>query len=1124
MLIERPIALEGLLHSRKGGIYNLRGIIYQINYTIWRLLTEFSKEEEPNLLFQVEGIEDLDFHAHLSECTMSEYTQIKCLDKFDIDDFHGIVKNLLDVYVSAPTSKFKIVSNQHVPGGKVGDIKYANIKQLPLSQKTFEFWAIKIRAIQSSLSDEQITDFLSKIQFDRKTEAELEEDSLKLLIKNYDIVQGNERHFYVSLSWTILEWSKIKKEIIREDLIKAIEQIKDDRFENRALREGWIQKILFDARKDIAIESAYFEGKAARPHHIAANLPVSRPEWENRISESITKYDVTVIKSSSGQGKSTLAWRVAHIMQEQGYSVFELFNSQEDNLQDQINFLKSREKIKVLSLVVIDGLNHRVKDWVELAARARDLKGIKFLVTTREEDWFRYGNGASRLYLQPVNVELTKDEAPRIFEKFKKKGLICNSPRTRTWQIVWEEVKSEKLLLEFVYLITQGKMLRERLSEQFSLMRNDPDNAEKKAVLRLVSVADILNLNLSTHSLIHYLKATLKFQGDYGDFFQSLKNEYQIQSEDAGFIEGLHPVRSKHVSELLHETLPISDTLSHLATMLNADSLLDFATRSPRLLYSESEKSQFFNTLAKKISEKSYSEILEVVNGIFGSDAYQHWHDNKEIYDKVSTQGLMLYSSLRTPFSGLNPSSFSVLTNINPQFEENLNKISQYHIENSNLSLFLQDLHAQLSSQAIKSSLAGALDLERWFFRFGLSMNLIQKLTISNIKTAITDLGIESLGQVLRGIFLLDESFYLEIYQNYSVDLMVKLLRDTNTLQIGESKKKSLEIRYILNDEEKAHEQSINRLRQIAYVFPFYQNYEIQGIGFPNPFLIQLREKYDESQKNATWENWLQYDPFRTKANTTWISVIDQEYEFSTTFEWQEYWFDFRQTFLAWLKQASRVLESIILRKNFSKEEKEYLKITNSIIKKEKQERAIRYDFRFLKKKFENTVKKINNWSSMAQTVMFQFSKITDENSRRLLCLNSLDLFQKLSAMQGAFEEISLHTGYYFDFQSIDQQETKIHRYFSELTNFYHEVFVPYPTSITNVRQEVKNWVESQRRREMKKIEKIKPVFDAKTGFDLILPSHIIEEPHFNSVVLGIRNITMNELGQSIDELLYLTA
>lgn len=60
---------------------------------------------------------------------------------------------------------------------------------------------------------------------------------------------------------------------------------------------------------------SFYEGKKATPADIVSGFPIKRPSLEKDVINSICENMVTVIKASSGQGKTTLALRAAYILQ-----------------------------------------------------------------------------------------------------------------------------------------------------------------------------------------------------------------------------------------------------------------------------------------------------------------------------------------------------------------------------------------------------------------------------------------------------------------------------------------------------------------------------------------------------------------------------------------------------------------------------------------------------------------------------------------------------------------------------------------------------------------------------------------------------------------------------------------
>lgn len=106
--LQLPASLQAIVAKRKGGVYNIRGINYQILYTIYRLLEEFTTETGVKKVFQLEGIEDLDSYKFNEKSLANEFIQLKCKsDNLSVDDFiNQILPNLLEVYDAEPNSSF----------------------------------------------------------------------------------------------------------------------------------------------------------------------------------------------------------------------------------------------------------------------------------------------------------------------------------------------------------------------------------------------------------------------------------------------------------------------------------------------------------------------------------------------------------------------------------------------------------------------------------------------------------------------------------------------------------------------------------------------------------------------------------------------------------------------------------------------------------------------------------------------------------------------------------------------------------------------------------------------------------------------------------------------------------
>jgi hypothetical protein len=1113
-----PSTLEPFVKERTGGVYNIRGISFQVYYTIWRLLSEFVKSTSQSKMFQLEGIEDLDIYN-----IYGEFVQIKCLNKpLDANMFaENILPNWIEVFIIEPQSRFTVITNEHVSSGQLSALKDGCNSNKKPSEKVFDFWANKVRSINSQLIDEQIHLFFSQIRFEHFKEVKLKTEILKNLVDNYDITQGNEHQFMQSLFYHVLEWSREKKEVYRVDIERVIINTIDEMSKgtvNEAIRYGWILPVAFEKKEYNNPEDNYFKGKAARPWHIVAGLPIERPKWEKEIINAIESFNVTIINASSGQGKSTLAWRVAHFLQMNEYSVFELFHIEEGNIYDLYLYIQSRLKIGLKPLIIIDGLNIRVSSWVELAVKLQELPFVKILITTRQEDWFRFGGTTSKLNLKAIKVELNEDEAKQLFNKSKSRSLIHSG--ISHWQIAWENVKDEKLLIEYIFILTQGQMIQERLAEQIRSMRNDPDLSIKKTILRLVSCADVFDFRIPTNKIIGYIQQEFGLQRDFDDILNSLRDEYLIQIKNKTFVAGLHPIRSMHLLQELHSATPLSNTLITMLSLINEKELFIFSSRAIELLSDIDERFSFLQALAKKTIRMSYQEVLELVYGVFASDAYMHWDENHSVYDQVANFGLKIYIALKAPYIGLKENDFEFIKDYNSEYEAILNEIKDPDMSKSNTFYFLQNLVSLSKGTSLNEETKGIGYLERWANRFNLSFGISNSLNLQYLYNSMHQLSLDELGKLLYSISLINESLYQDFFDNYQQAIITKLRIETNTLTIKVEDIRTLKIRYIVDQQQDINAQSVTRYNIICLCLPQFEQYDIKGIYFPHPYLKLLVKRHDASEKKLGKTT---VDSFSLRSNQTWCNTIEQKYVFETYFEWQNHWVNFRTLMREWILTSCKILEYIMSNNSeLKKQVKKWADISNRIYELRKNEKNIYYnEVIFQESKYENSIKRVRDWAFSARNVLEQFGQIEDENFCRLLQINAFNFMHRLKAMQESFEEIAKITGNYFDTEELKSVEPSCYNYFAQITNFYHENFYTNKSLVTNVKMAVKHHQISKWEEQYKILKLIKNEFENTTEYELVLPNKLIEkENHVKSLVLGIRGLTWQELERTMESIL----
>jgi hypothetical protein len=374
------------------------------------------------------------------------------------------------------------------------------------NQDISKFWADKLN---SYLTDINHLDFLNKVTFESHSKKGLYHNILTSLYKVWGVNKGTETQFLRSLFYNVLIWSEERKVIDKSDIHRLFQEIKDSYSKaptNEAIRNNWIEEVSYQLKNSSS--NGYFSGKAARPSDIAQGLPVRRKKWERQIQYNINTWDVTVIKSSSGQGKSTLAWQVGFNLQDD-FVVYQLHTCRDvDEANSIVEFLESRLIIGEKPIVIIDGLNSLHRAWSEILKKS-DSAPIKYLITTRQEDWFRFGADISRINLSIVDIFLSMEEAKDIFNQFKRKDQIHDE--ISSWQSVWEQLDNKGLLIEYTYLLTKGQMISERLAAQLKYINHTQSSAAKIEILRIVSLADCLNIRVKTQNLIGYIKSEFGF-------------------------------------------------------------------------------------------------------------------------------------------------------------------------------------------------------------------------------------------------------------------------------------------------------------------------------------------------------------------------------------------------------------------------------------------------------------------------------------------------------------------------------------------------------------------------------------------------------------------------------------
>lgn len=1125
--------------KRTGGIEAIKGFAYQFKYALLQILSVLPENEKNRIA--IEGVEDIDFY-NTSEKECNFFQLKKSSSKIDASFFvsKGVLKNFIEIYLKSPHSTLWLVSDNYIANGHLQHIKAYSHSGKQLPEATVKYWEEKCWAVRmDNLSktdghwdwDEfNLLDFLSHIKFRKVKEDKIDKETVKALnncLAEIDIT-SNTQSFYNALAINCIVWAIERREFTYsavKELFVAVKHDIEKGTVNRAIRQEWIFPVEFKSieGRDVV---GYFDGQPAKPFHVAMELPVRRTSWEKEILESIQDFDVTVIQASSGQGKSTLAWCCSSILSETVHKIYELkVCKQEEDIGEIKEFVKDRVLLGEYPLIVIDGLNSNVRAWSDLVERALDLP-VKFLITSREEEWFEFGRANIPCKIKPISISLEYDEAKAIFKKLLKNNRIFD--KTIEFQTAWEHSKG--LLIEYIYYITHGQMLEVRLSEQIARL-HERRECEKIEIIRLVSVATMCNVKLHTSDVLRYITSEFGREIDLNSAFKSLENEYQIYLEGNNYIEGLHHVRSEHISKITHSSVPFSETLKCVVKLISNEELFPFCSQAIYYIDDVKEQHEFITFLAEYVSDGGYDLMTKAIEGAVSVDARCFWEKNKDVFDELyAGKGGLIYASDSVPWQ----------TPIFRGFYENLLKIEdeekvesakqviQYHefldnykYEESNSYFLIKQLFEKLLVNQLNVNLKGLAELSIWFERNQFLFPLLSSINLQLLENNSQILCVEDFGKVLKTVYEKMPELYFE-YLNKHRDWLVSYVKtktDTITIDFRED---SVLAEYIADNRDSnlnLSNESNCRARTLSLFFPAYDFYEVRCLYPPISLYSFVRNDYDPSYKKL--ENNRDLEFYNQRSNEIWLEKINENYGYRSLYEWQSFIYEIRSKGVVFIEECNACM-GYLLSDNLSKMKKlakanDERKHQLKVFRDERKKSSLPQMFEDVDKEL---IKGIDTFLSSFDNVLNQWVPV-DEEKWRLFIINLSNCRRKLKSMQLGFDLVVSNTIRYFDTNGLDKEEIRGYSQFEKTCLFYFEhkdIF----KRISTIKQDIDAWYENTYNKLINDLSEKLLVFQAKSGLEIIAPTSYIEEGNLKTVVIGIQDISFQEFDLSVDVFCYL--
>ena len=1012
--------IEELNNSRNGGQIALKGYSYQFLYSCYLILSASS----PEISFQLEGIEDIDCIEQRDEGSNVTHIQLKYSEnKKDASFLSDVLKNFLEAYLLDQNRFFKLVYDFPVANGKLSKIFASN-----LDEKSRIYWMNEISDIRKenpswnwSLYD--FDKFISHLSFEKIEKSVLAAEIEKALIGIYEINTDNISLFANSIKILCFEKMEQRAYVTKAELDFQIQSVKIDISKGpQNPAHSWIRKLDY-SRPGLDGGRDFYEGKKATPADIASGLPVKRPNLEKDAINSICENTVTVIKASSGQGKTTLALQVAYILREEYVPYQLLWCDEIKESGNTVQYFKARIRLGEKILILIDNLDNHLSKWNYLVQLLQSELHChyKVLVTSREIDWYNYSGDLSNIQsLNVIKPALEEKEAIEIFNLFREAKQL--HPSITSWQGAWNKIAERQLLIEYVYLLTHGEMLSERIASQISEIGQSFSGKAKCEILRKVCFADICGVRLSVSRL--YASQSEDSGADFGELLKSMESEFLVHvNTERGYIEGLHPIRSKHVVDRLHEFLPIDNTAISVIKIAEKADIPVLFSHLPEFSINSNE---FFGDVTEVLWNKNdLSNYISAVQGLFSGSVMQYYLSNQGAFNDANAHGgLLVISTEKCPFSTFTEFGVSIdaLDRIQKMSPDNKNieylcnlrdRIPACDLQKTFVYAFCNCLYRKLSSFSFNEikDIASYASISEWIYNISSEFDLSVRVSLDSIWSEPEKLTLECISTLMYSAYCGNKDVYMKFVEGNLKRILMYLKQQTKSHKIFiESEKNAIHVEYILrlSDINTGNEQSVSRLKYVCKTLPIFDLYCADALK-PTLSLLSAYTIPDDAHKEMPIGNIV--ITFHQNLASLWNKTIMSNYEFDTVAEWLNYWFDMRKRICLFADKCCACICKLLGKKTLGSLAGEVDQLREEFIQMSICEKRYPKEDRPFEEKA--TVPqglaeiKLKYFQSI-QNFMNQFAGflVRDEQKQRLAILNLRTTQSALATMQNYFKEV----------------------------------------------------------------------------------------------------------------------
>lgn len=420
---------------------------------------------------------------------------------------------------------------------------------------------------------------------------------------------------------------------------------------------------------------------------------------------------------------------------------------------------------------------------------------------------------------------------------------------------------------------------------------------------------------MPTRKLLRILSP--KTEHDIGELLKSMADEFLVHvSQDGDYVEGLHPVRSQHIVNRLHEYYPLVETALDITKIANIQDFPILFAHYPEFGFDKEEfYSNFVDEWWNVTDLKCY---LLAVRGTFSGSIMQYFLNNRDAFNEANVRGgLFVFATELCPFvrfEELNESleTLDDLAKMSPD-DENIQYLIELRDSTPKIAIMQTDVYIlslkiyqklkDINTTEIEDMDSFAL-IADWLYHIYSSMNLSTNINLENLWLNSEKCNIDTMSLLMYTSFCGNRERYLGFVELNLPKILTYLKHKTKSHRLYVSDDgKEIYIEYVLriSEIEQGNQESVSRLKVICRTLPIFKTYHSDAI-MPHLDVLDAYTLPDDAHKAMPIRNLIIM--FRQNFASLWLDMIQSNYEFDTVTDWIEHWFNTRECVCRLLEKA----------------------------------------------------------------------------------------------------------------------------------------------------------------------------------------------------------------------------